>query len=95
MRNASPLNYLPDYCSSLGLSQDAVDNIRMQAASIIRKDPSLLQESPQTVAAGLLKYYFVTNGIATDDPQRVAKVTGRSNVTIDGMYRRIASIDNS
>lgn len=93
--NTSPLGYLPDYCQNMQLSQDAIEEIMRMASSVLRKDPTLFQENPQTVAAGLLRYYTVTNGITTDDPQRVARVTGRSNVTIEGMFRRIATIDNS
>jgi hypothetical protein len=93
--NTTPLGYLPDYCRNMDLSQDAIEDIMRMSVGILRKDPTLYQENPQTVAAGLLRYYIVTNGIITDDPQKVAHVTGRSNVTIDSMFRRIAAIDNS
>lgn len=93
--NTSPLGYLPDYCNNMDLSQDAIEEIMKMGTHILDKDPTLYQENPQTVAAGLLRYFTVTNGITTDDPQKMSRVTGRSNVTIDGMYRRIATIDNS
>jgi hypothetical protein len=93
--NTSALRYLPDYCRNMHLSEDAIEEIINLARSILRKDPTLSQENPQTVAAGLLRYYIVTNGVECDDPQRITKVTGRSNVTIEGMYRRIATIDNN
>lgn len=93
--NTSPLGYLPDYCRDMNLSQEAIDEIMKMATSVLRKDPTLYQENPQTVAAGLLRYYTITNGIITDDPQKITRVTCRSNVTIDGMFRRISAIDNS
>lgn len=93
--NTSPLGYLPDYCRDMNLSQEAIDDIMKMAATVLRKDPTLYQENPQTVAAGLLRYYTITNGIITDDPQKITRVTSRSNVTIDGMFRRISAIDNS
>lgn len=93
--NTSPLRYLPDYCRNLDLSEEAVEEVIFLARNIIHKDPTLSQENPQTVAAGLLRYYLVMNGIVCDDPQRITKVTGRSNVTIEGMFRRIAIIDNN
>lgn len=93
--NMSPLNYLPDYCQGMDLSSDAVDDIISLSSSILKKDRSLLQENPQTVAAGLLKYYLVTNGIMMDDVTKISKVTNRSSVTIDTMYRMIATIDNN
>lgn len=93
--NTSPLGYLPDYCRDMNLSQEAIADIMKMAATVLRKDPTLYQENPQTVAAGLLRYYTITNGVFTDDPQKITRVTSRSNVTIDGMFRRISSIDNS
>lgn len=93
--NTSPLRYLPGYCEEMDLSDDAVLEIMRLAKDVLRKDPDLRQENPQTVAAGLLRYFTYTNGIITDDPQKITKVTGRSNVTIDVMFRRIATIDNN
>jgi len=92
---ATPVGYLPNYCESLALSQEATEEIAKLATSILRKDPSLYQENPQTVAAGILRYYTVTNGIINDDPFKLPQITGRSNVTIETMYRRIATVDNS
>jgi hypothetical protein len=91
----SPLGYLPDYCQAMELTSDALEEITRMGAAVLKKDPSLLQENPQTVAAGMLRYYIVSNGITTEDPLKITRVTTRSHVTIDGMYRRIAIIDNS
>lgn len=93
--NISPLGYLPNYCTAMNLSQEAIDEIMKMAANILKKDPRLYQENPQTVAAGLLRYYTVTNGIISDDPQKMMQITGRSSVTIDSIFRRISTIDNS
>jgi hypothetical protein len=93
--NTSPLSYLPNYCEKMNLSQDAINDIMKMADNILRKDVTLYEENPQTVAAGLLRYYTITNGISTDDPQQITRVTGRSNVTIDSMFRRISTIDNN
>ena len=59
------------------------------SSNILSKDPSLREENPQTVAAGLLKYYSITNGITTEDPQKITQVTGRSMVSIDVMFRKL------
>lgn len=91
----SPLTYLPNYCQNIDLSHECIDEIMKLAQTIMEKDPTLHQENPQTVAAGFLRYYTTTNGITTEDPQKITRITGRSNVTIDGMFRRIATIDNS
>lgn len=93
--STSPLRYLPDYCRAIGLADETISEIMTASSAILRKDPSLYQENPQTVAAGLLRYFTITNGITNDDPQKIVKVTGRSSVTIEGMFRRVATIDNS
>lgn len=90
----SALQYLPNYCRNMDLSEDAIEEVCTLARSILRKDPTLSQENPQTVAAGILRYYLVTTGITCDDPQQITRVTRRSTVTIDGMYRRISIVDN-
>jgi transcription initiation factor TFIIIB Brf1 subunit/transcription initiation factor TFIIB len=91
---ASPIQYLPDYCARLGIQHDGILQIMTLAGQILQKDPGLLQDNPQTVAAGVLRYFIITNGITMDDSTLIAKVTNRSNVTIDNMYRRISTIDN-
>lgn len=91
----TPLGYLPSYCNSLNLAEEAIDEIMRLAKSILEKDSSLFQEHPQTVASGLLRYYLITNGIETDNLATVPSVTGRSSATMDTMYKRIAAIDNS
>lgn len=93
--NTSPLQYLPDYCEQMQIADTALAGVVALGASILKKDPSLTQENPQTVAAGILRYYIVTNGIMTDDASLISKVTGRSSVTIEGIYRKIAQIDNA
>lgn len=91
----SPLGYLSGYCKEMKLSEEAIKEIKHLAINILNKDRDLYQESPQTVAAGILRYYTYTNGIITDDPQEITKVTDRSTVTIDTMFRRISAADNN
>jgi len=94
-KNASPLGYLRDYVERMDLSSDIINDVLIMSNNILYKDHTLYQENPQTVAAGLLRYYTITNGITTEDPQKITHVTGRSIVTIDSMFRRICTIDNA
>jgi len=94
-KNTSPLTYLPGYCDRLKLSQEAIEDIKKISSDILMKDPTLYQENPQTVASGLLRYYVSTNGIILDNPSELSKLTSRSTVTIENMYKRISKIDNS
>lgn len=93
--NISPLKYLPDYCREMQMSEDVIPDVLEACKSILEKDKSLKQENPQTVAAGFLRYYTMTRGIVSDDNKKIIKVTHRSTVTIDNMYKKIAMIDNS
>lgn len=90
----SPLQYLPKYCKEFDLSDEFIEYIMKSSINIIEKEPNLLQESPQTVAAGLLKYYTYINGIVNEDNKKLKKITGRSNVTIETMFKKICFIDN-
>jgi hypothetical protein len=74
------------------LSTEAADEMAQLAQTVLAKDPKLYQENPQTVAAGILRYYTVINGI--DDLPKIKVVTGRSAATIDSMFEWIARVDN-
>ena len=63
-------------------------------SEIMHKSPSLYEENPRTVAAGILKYYISTNGIVIPNPELLSTITERSNATIIQMYKKIAAVDN-
>jgi transcription initiation factor TFIIIB Brf1 subunit/transcription initiation factor TFIIB len=95
-KKISPLSYFPQYCDNehLKLSPETIDNLKTMTRKILAKDPTLSRENPQTVAAGLFRYFVVTNGIIIP-PYKLKEITGRSNVTIDNLYKRVAKVDNS
>ena len=88
----SPVHLLPDLCKKLDFSDEGVAAITQLGVRILQKDPTLYQENPQTVAAGLLRYYTIINGL--DDLCKVEIACDRSPATIEPMYDRIARIDN-
>lgn len=92
--DSTPLNYIPGFCESLGLTVETIEEISKIYKVVSSNDEGLSQENPQTVASGLLKYYIETNGITMKDPKVISSVTSRSSVTIDAMYKRIAIADN-
>lgn len=93
-KTVTPISYLKKYSENINLSQETGDQLVALGIHILAKEPSLAQDSPQTVAAGMLRYFIVTNGILISDATIVPMVTNRSNVTIDCMYKKIALIDN-
>lgn len=90
----TPMEYLLEFHTNLKLSQDSINEIILFADCILKKDKTLFQENPQTVAAGLLKYFTIINGIIMND-ELLTNATGRSKATIDTMYRKISTIDNT
>lgn len=94
-KNISPIELLPGYCEKLNFSQEAIDDIKKLSTNILKKDPTLYEESPQTVASGLLRYYSLMNGITLENSNDLSKITSRSMVTIENMYKRISVIDNN
>lgn len=98
---ASPLSYIPGYYKKLEelgvvqITDSLIESALFMGKSVINKDPSLLQQNPQTVAAGLFHYFNVTNGIEYPDSSTPSKITDRANITINNMFKIIATIDNS
>lgn len=94
-KTTSPTEYLTGFCEKMGISDEATANVIKLANNLLSKDPDLKEQRPQTVAAGILKYYTYIHGITTDDPYKINKVTDRSPVTIDSVFKKISDIDNS
>lgn len=92
IKTISPLDYLEDYCEKLNISE-YTENILMYASSLLDKNPKLLQQVPQTVAAGLIKYYMEINGITLEDDKNLSITTHRSDTTIDSIKKIIAELD--
>ena len=92
--NISPISYFPDFCSRFGLSDEARNDLVKLANNILKKEPALYQDHPQTVAAGIFRYYTLLNGITSEDNSLLVKVTKRSLATIDVVCKKIQLIDN-
>ena len=91
---ANPLGMIRGYCLENRISPEMVGPIKTLGRSILKKDPTLIEEYPQTVAAGLIKYGLMTMGGELDN-ESFAKNVDLSQATINTMYKRIAKIDNS
>lgn len=92
-RIINPSDYISDFCKKLNMDSYESDIITF-TNNILIKNPSLTQEQPQTVAAGVLKYYMIINGIELNDKHQLSIATLRSDTTIDGMYKKISTMDN-
>ena len=93
-RVMSAVDYIPDYCTKLNLEEYTNDLITF-ASAILDNHNQLKQFVPQTVAAGILKYYLTINGIDLNNKKILADTTFRSDTTIDSMYKKISEMDTT
>jgi len=87
-------DYIHDYGVKIGL-EEHIENIIQLCDNIIIKDTSLSQASSQPVAAGMIKYYMMINGIELADKNALIDAARRSDTTIESMYKKICLIDNA
>lgn len=90
----SALNYLPDYCRLCNLTEEAFLEMVGYYREIEARDPSILEEKPKTVAAGLMLYYLSIAGLELADKNQLVNITGRSPMTLKTMKDRLWKIHN-
>lgn len=91
----NPLGLIQKYCEVNHISDEMIKPITELGVKILEKETSLKEEYPQTVAAGLIKYGILTMGSGSElDNEKFSQNIGLSQATINGMYKRIAEIDN-
>lgn len=93
----SPIDYLPNYCKCecINLSDESIIDVLELANRILTKDYTLNRENSPIVAAGILYYYTIVNGIKIDNIDGLLSLVNKSFTTIENMYKRISIIDNS
>jgi len=92
-RQSTCIDFLPDYCELVGLSREMVPLVTQLADELICKDPLLKERFPQTVAAGILRYFTMINGMVIDSGS-FASSMHLSEATINAMLRQIQQVDN-
>lgn len=90
----SPISLIQTYCYELNIKDDEiVEEICQLCKDTLAKDPILMNSYPQTVASGILWYYFQTTNYEPDR-QKFEKIVGRSTATIKKIAKQISIIDN-
>jgi len=88
-----PAKDIPSFSAQIGLSEEVTKQIVTFAQGLLERYPSLAEEAPQNLAAGIIAYYCQSNGIipvlAT-----LPTVANNSKITIDNMAAKIAEYDN-
>jgi len=90
----SPLSLTLNYCKDLNIVDvEILAEITKLCLEVIHKEPNLMNSYPQTIASGILWYYFQTSNY---EPDRVKfeQIVGRSTATIKKTAKLIGTIDN-
>lgn len=90
----TPQDFLPEFARKIELSEDGIEGVMEIAGDIINKYPELSEKYPDTVAAGILRYYLLINGF-TKQITYLSEVTLLSDATIISMFNHIWKIDNA
>jgi hypothetical protein len=90
-----PNDFIGLFGEELGLSAESIDELHALSDRVLARSVTLREAFPQTVAAGLIKYYRTINGISDTDSNRLYSVTTRSEMTVEAACKQIAMIDNS
>lgn len=89
-----PQDFIPDYCKQLMLPDECKEEILKLTSEIINKQPSILENYPQVLAAAIILYYLTTHGVKIDIDE-FSKIFLRSPVTIQKLVKVIADIDQT
>lgn len=89
----SPINLISDYCDELRIDKYKEEIVDF-ARDMLERDKSLYNKYPQTVAGGILLYYF--SNIGSDMSQdKISEVVGKTPATLKKMAVIIQKIDNT
>ena len=88
-----PQDLVPEYCTKFGLDGETIKDIEDFCREIVKKDPSLLESFPGTVAAGAVKYYFTIHSISVSEDEFL-KTFALSEATVKTMCKRVGEIYN-
>jgi len=94
----TPKNYIPIYFKKLNdeyikFPDNAIEEIYDLTNEVLEKEPELLDEKPQTVAAAILVYFLFKSGYSIDK-DKYSSIFGRSDMTINKIRKRISRCDN-
>jgi len=90
----SPLQLTRDYCRDLNIKEEEiVEEIVDLCRNVVFKNPRLLDSYPQTIASGVLWYYFQTSNYEPNR-EKFEKTVGRSTATIKKVAKLVSKIDN-
>ena len=93
----TPKNYIPIHFKKLKelieFPEGAIEDIYAMTEEVMKREPDLYDEKPQTVAAAILVYYLWEHGTSIDkDKYKV--IFGLSDMTINKIKKRVSKAYN-
>ena len=89
----TPTDFIYKYYSEAGLSSDCLQPLLSLTDEVLASDPDLYESYPQVVACGIIVYYMTING-ASVDRKKLAKMAGKSDMTLSKIIKRISAAHN-
>lgn len=90
---SSPVEYVVMFARQLNVKEDLINDLVILSKKVITKKPILLNSFPETLASGILHYYFSTLNY-NFERELFEKTVSRSSATIRKMSKIICEIDN-
>lgn len=92
--NFSPLHYLPLLCEYFNFDDNFLKGLTELAEELLNKKPSLKENTPQNMAAGILYFYAKINGY-TGDKMEFAKRCSISWNLVRSASEEVSALYNS
>lgn len=88
-------NFIPSYCKNFNLDETTINNFVLKSEQLYKKDPSLRDAPPRTMALGIIHYCLKINGIILEDENTLSNISKISRNAIDNASIKISQIDNN
>lgn len=86
-------SYIRKFALEFSFTPESLEDLLLLAKQVIKKDPSLLEEHPNTLASGFLMYYMKNHGVKLKNKNELKSITNRSITTIEKIYKKILHSD--
>jgi transcription initiation factor TFIIIB Brf1 subunit/transcription initiation factor TFIIB len=93
LKRTTCLDYIPRFCGKLGYDDETSKKVIALAKEVMKIDVKLKAKSPQTVASGIILYFFTING--KEVINELCKIVNRNPTTVRTMYDQISEAHNA
>lgn len=88
------IEYMPIFCDGIIGEDRIISEVLPFTAYFMKMNPIFNQDPTQIVAAGIFKCYCTVYGIVNINNKTIEEKAGRTNATIDVMYKRVMAAYN-